>query len=101
MESKTHFVFVKSKLEGRAEKGQEMQNFLDVYRVLVSNIKYTYVFMKLFFFFHTQNFKAPLRRILQKCCQRKVFRIVVNILKELQSTTLYLYKVVNFFTGAF
>ena len=71
MESKTHFVFVKSKLEGRAEKGQEMQNFLDVYRVLVSNIKYTYVFMKLFFFFHTLKFQSSFKTYTPKMLPEK------------------------------
>ena len=36
-----HLVVVKSKLEGGVEKVQKMQNFLDVYMVLVSNIKCT------------------------------------------------------------
>ena len=34
-----HLVVVKSKHEGRVEKGQERQNFLDVYMVFVGNIK--------------------------------------------------------------
>ena len=36
-----HLVVIKFKLEGGVETGQEMQNFLDVYMVLVSNIEYT------------------------------------------------------------
>ena len=36
-----HLVVVKSKHEVVAERGLEMQNFLDVYTVLVSNINYT------------------------------------------------------------
>ena len=34
-----HLVTVKFKYEGGADRGQEMQNFLDVYMELVSNIK--------------------------------------------------------------
>ena len=36
-----HLVVVKSKHEGGAERGQEMQNFLDVCMVLASTIEYT------------------------------------------------------------
>ena len=34
-----HMVVVKSRHEGGVERDQEMQNFIDVYMVLVSNIK--------------------------------------------------------------
>ena len=49
-----HLVVVKFKHEGGAERGQEMQNFLDVYMVLVSNIKYTvFIYETIHFLPHT------------------------------------------------
>ena len=49
-----HLVVVKSKHEGGAERGQEIQNFLDVYTVLVSNINYTICTYEIkFIFSHT------------------------------------------------
>ena len=49
-----HLVVVKSKHGGGAERVQEMQNFLDVYMMLVSNIKYTIcIYETVYFFPHT------------------------------------------------
>ena len=48
-----HMVVVKSRHEGGVERDQEMQNFLDVYMALVSNIKDKVCIHSIHFLLHT------------------------------------------------